>query len=102
MGKISFRKDILGLTEEVKDRTDGNIPDDESPKEVAIIATKQQQQQMVATFNYFTELAKDKQQASDEAMNLWSGLLEVVAQAHSTEPNAESQVESAALDAAEL
>ncbi len=99
--KTSFRKDILGLTQEINDRTDGNIPVDEISEEVAIIATKKQRQQMMATFKYFTELSKEKEQASNEAVDLWSGLLEVVVQAVSTEPNVESVIESAALDAVE-
>lgn len=100
--KLSFKKDILGLTLEINDRTDGNIPADEITDEVAIIATKKQQRQMMATFKYFTELSKEKEQASSEAVDLWSGLLEVVAQASETEPNVEGGLESQALDLKEL
>lgn len=98
MSKTTFKKDILGLTQEVNDRTDGNIPTDEITDEVAIIATKKQQQQMMATFKYFTELSKEKEQASSEAVDLWSGLLEVVAQAVDAEPDVEGGLESQALD----
>lgn len=96
--KLAFKKDILGLTLEINDRTDGNIPADEITDEVAIIATKKQQRQMMATFKYFTELSKEKEQASSEAVDLWSGLLEVVAHASETEPNVEGGLESQALD----